>query len=88
MLYNLGAMKTKTYSVSEARKHLAEIIDAVEQGEEVVITKYGSTVASITPARKKKQKASPPPGFLAAEGWGMEMAEDFDAIPEGFEDYA
>jgi prevent-host-death family protein len=80
-------MKTRTYSVSEARKHWAEIIDAVEQGEEVAITKYGSTVASITPPRKKKQNASPPPGFLSAEGWRMQMTEDFDAVPKGFEDY-
>jgi prevent-host-death family protein len=80
-------MKTKTYSVSEARQHWAEIIDAVERGEEVDITKFGSLVAIITSSCKRKQKAAPPPGFLAAEGWKVEMADDFDAIPEGFEDY-
>lgn len=80
-------MKTKTYSVSEARQYWAEIIDAVERGEEVAITKYGSTVASITSPRKKEQKVSPPPGFLATEGWKIEMADDFDAVPEGFEHY-
>jgi prevent-host-death family protein len=80
-------MKTKTYSVSEARQHWAEIIAAVERGEEVAITKYGRTVASISSPRKKKQKTPPPPGFLEAEGWRLEMADDFDALPEGFEDY-
>jgi len=80
-------MKTRTYSVSEARKHWAEILDAVEHGEEVAITKYGSKVASITPPGKKKQNASPPPRFLYAEGWRMQMTEDFDAVPKGFEDY-
>jgi antitoxin (DNA-binding transcriptional repressor) of toxin-antitoxin stability system len=49
-----------------------EILDAVEQGEDVAIIKYGSTVASITPPRKKKQIASPPPGFLFAEGWRIQ----------------
>ena len=87
MLYNLGAMKIKTYSVSEARQHWAEIIDAVERGEEVDITKFGILVAIVTSSCKKRQKASPPPGFMEAEGWRIEMAEDFDAIPEGFEDY-
>lgn len=82
-------MKIKTYSVSEARKHWAQILAAVEQGEEVAITKYGDTVASITPPgrKKKKGKTSPPPGFMRDEGWQIEMADDFDAIPAGFEDY-
>lgn len=74
-------MKTKTYSVSEARKHWAEILAAVEQGEEVAITKYGDTVASITPARKPKKRTAPPPGFMLAEGWKIEIADDFDSIP-------
>ena len=81
-------MKTKHYSASEARKHWSEILAAVEQGHEVAITKYGNTVANITPARKPKQQASAAPGFLRAEGWRVELADDFDAIPEGFEDYA
>ncbi len=75
----------KTYTVSEAREHLADVLDAVEQGEEVEITKHGETVAVVTPPHVKA--AAPPPGFLQAEGWTMEMADDFDAIPEGFEDY-
>ena len=74
-------MKTKTYSVSEARNHWAEILAAVEQGEEVAITKYGDTVASITPARKPKKRPAPPPGFMLAEGWKIEIADDFDSIP-------
>ena len=80
-------MKTKTYSVSQARKHWAEILAAVERGEEVAITRYGDTVASITPPGRKKRKAAAAPGFLKAEGWHMETSEDFDRIPEGFEDY-
>ena len=76
-------MKTKTYSVSEARNHWAEILAAVEQGEEVAITKYGDTVASITPARKPKKRTAPPPGFMLAEGWKIEIADDFDSIPKG-----
>jgi len=78
----------KSYSVSEARESLADILKAVERGEEVEITKRGTPVATVTrPRTSKKKKPIPPPGFLAARGWRVEMADDFDAIPEGFEDY-
>jgi antitoxin (DNA-binding transcriptional repressor) of toxin-antitoxin stability system len=78
----------KTYTASEAREHFAEVLNAVEQGEEVAITKHGTTVAMMTqPRAAKKRSTIPPPGFLSLQGWTVEMADDFDAIPEGFEDY-
>jgi len=90
-LYNLAMAKTKqsikTYTASEAREHFAEILDAVEQGEDVAITKHGTPVATITGSRKAKSASVPPPGFLKAAGWKLKMTDDFDAIPEGFEDY-
>lgn len=90
MLYN-KRMKTtktmKTYTVSEARENWAEVLEAVEQGEDVTITKYGQPVAVISRVSKAKKAALPPPGFLAAQGWTVTMAEDFDAIPKGFEEY-
>jgi len=81
-------MSMKTYTVSEAREHLAEILNSVEQGEQVAITKHGRPVARITqPPIRKRPGVVPPPGFLRAQGWTLEMADDFDTIPEGFEDY-
>jgi prevent-host-death family protein len=82
-------MDMKTYSISKAREHLAEIVDAVAQGEEVKITRHGEVVAKVTPAQREKEARLrlPPPGFLKAEGWALHMAEDFDAVPEGFEEY-
>jgi len=78
----------KTYSVSEARKHFAAIVDAVEQGEEIVITKHGAPVVTMArPAAPRKPHLLPPPGFLKASGWTLEMGKDFDEIPAGFEDY-
>jgi antitoxin (DNA-binding transcriptional repressor) of toxin-antitoxin stability system len=79
----------KTYTVSEAREHFAEVLEAVAQGEEVTLTKHGEPVATIAlpPAGKRVRATIPPPGFLKAEGWHIEMADDFDAVPEGFEDY-
>ena len=78
---------TKTYTASQAREHFSKILDAVEQGEEVVITKHGVAIAMIMRPRKDKKHAIPAPGFLRDEGWSVEMSEDFDAVPEGFEDY-
>jgi len=93
ILYNLLMTGTKqsikTYTASQAREHFAEILDAVEQGEEVAITKYGTVVAAVKPSRgeEKKTHLIPPPGFLKVEGWAVKIAPDFDEIPQGFEDY-
>jgi len=82
-------MVMKTYSISRAREHLAEIVDAVAQGGEVKITRHGEVVAKVTPAQPEKgaQTKLSPPGFLKAEGWALHMAEDFDAVPDGFGEY-
>ena len=79
----------KTFTVSQAREHFAEVLEAVAQGEDVTITKHGEPVATIThpAAGKRVQAAIPPPGFLKAEGWQVEISPDFNAIPEDFEDY-
>ena len=46
-----------TYSLSEARAHLAEIVTKVENGDEVTITRHGRPVAYVvTPERWVQQK--------------------------------
>jgi prevent-host-death family protein len=77
----------KTYTAAEAREHFATLLDQAAQGEIVVITKHGVPVAQLTRAAKPGKMQIPPPGYLEAQGWKIKMAEDFDAIPEGFEDY-
>lgn len=78
----------RTYSVSEAREHFAAVLARVEQGEDVEITKHGKTIGTFTPhVAARKKPAIPPPGYLQAQGWSVKMTDDFDAIPEGFEDY-
>lgn len=42
-------------SLAEAKAHLSEIIDRVEAGESVEITRRGKTAAVITPAARPKQ---------------------------------
>ena len=39
------------YSVAEAKAHFSAILDAVEQGESVIITRRGVEIASIMPTR-------------------------------------
>ena len=40
----------------EAKTHLSELLDRVEAGEEVTITRHGSPVAQLVPVRKKSSR--------------------------------
>ena len=71
-----------TVTVEEAQTRLAEIIDRLAPGEEVVLTRGGTPVAAI--------RATPPreaPRLGTLRGTVLAVAADFDAIPEGFEEY-
>ena len=70
--------RTNTVSVAEAKSHLSEILDRVEAGEEVVITRRGKAVARLKPERRS---ASISPDFekLRAFRESMPMA----SIPAG-----
>jgi prevent-host-death family protein len=60
-------------SVHEAKTNLSKLIEAVERGERVVITRHGIPAAELIPARKrsirigsmKDDLAPPPDAFLA-----------------------
>lgn len=43
-------MATQTMQASEAKTHFLRILDKVEQGETIVITRHGRTIARIIPA--------------------------------------
>ncbi|MBS4098267.1 MAG: type II toxin-antitoxin system Phd/YefM family antitoxin [Sulfuricella sp.] len=42
----------QTISLAEAKSHLSEILNRVEAGEEVVITRHGQPVARVSPFEK------------------------------------
>jgi prevent-host-death family protein len=42
-----------TTNLSQAKAHLSELLDKMEAGEEVVITRRGKPVAHMRPATKK-----------------------------------
>ena len=74
----------QTIPVEEAQGRLAEIIEKLAPGEEVVLTRDEKPVATV--------RATPPPEpaprmFGTLKGTILYIAPDFDAIPEGFEDY-
>lgn len=44
-----------TVTLAEAKTHLSHLLDQVEAGEEVVITRRGQPVARISPVEKPKR---------------------------------
>jgi len=44
-----------TVSLAQAKAHLSELLDKVEAGEEVVVTRHGRAVARILAALRPKQ---------------------------------
>jgi antitoxin (DNA-binding transcriptional repressor) of toxin-antitoxin stability system len=75
----------RTITVEEAQTHLAEVIEKLQPGEELVITRDGRPIATLqvaplAPERKPRQLGT-------LKGTVLYMAPDFDAIPEGFEEY-
>ncbi len=74
----------RTIPIEQADGHLAELIEKLSPGEEVLLTRDDQPVATI--------KATPPPAptprqFGTLKGTVLYMAPDFDEIPEGFEEY-
>jgi antitoxin (DNA-binding transcriptional repressor) of toxin-antitoxin stability system len=74
----------QTVTLEEAQSHLAEIIEKLSPGDEIVLTRDDKPVATI--------KATPPPPreaprFGTMKGTILYIAPDFDDVPEGFEDY-
>jgi antitoxin (DNA-binding transcriptional repressor) of toxin-antitoxin stability system len=70
-------------SIEEAQGHLAEIINKLAPGEEVVLTRENQPVATIRAALPSRE----PPKLGTLKGSILYIASDFDEIPEGFEDY-
>jgi antitoxin (DNA-binding transcriptional repressor) of toxin-antitoxin stability system len=75
----------QSITLQQAQSHLTEIIEKLSPGEEVIITRDDRPVATIRatpPLAPRKQRQL---GTL--RGSVIYMAPDFDAIPDGFEEY-
>ena len=74
-----------TITVQEAQSRLAEIIAGLPPGEEIILTQNDTPVATL---RASAVNTPPSPRKLGTlKGNVVHMAADFDAIPEGFEEY-
>ena len=62
----------KQVNVHEAKTQLSRLLQAVEEGEEVVIARNGTPVARLVPYAEERKPLEP--GW-AKKGW---MAPDFD----------
>ena len=77
----------KRYSVADARKHLPELLDHVEGGRTVEITRRGSPVAVVLPVaeyRRTHGRAAPFERALAV--WRARFTEADRDLPDGFFD--
>jgi len=66
----------------EAKTQLSKLVERVEAGEEIVITRRGEPAARLVPERRGG-------GFAALAGsWRgqVELAEDFDELPDDIAD--
>lgn len=73
---------SKKFNIAEAKAHFSELVQKAMLGEEVVIAKGNKPVLKLVPLEKPKQPRKP--GSAKGKIW---IAKDFDATPEGFEDY-
>jgi prevent-host-death family protein len=63
-----------TVNIHKAKTHLSKLVDAVMQGEEIIIAKSGKPAAKLVPITKSKPKRKP--GALKGK---IKMAKDFNA---------
>ena len=58
----------KTVNVRQARQRFSELMDRVEHGEEVVLTRRGQAVARLAPAERTTKRLPPLKDFRAGIG--------------------
>lgn len=68
----------RTVTVDEAESQLSKILEEVEAGEQIVIARAGKPVAVLSPFR-----ATTEPRRLGQFAGEVEIAIDFDQLPEG-----
>ena len=75
-----------TVGLAEAKSKLSELVDQVERGEEVVISRYGKAVAKLVPVEPlPKVDRSAFFGSLKGKMW---VADDVDApLPDEIQRY-
>ena len=76
----------KTVGAFEAKTHLSSLLDQVEQGERVIITKHGRPVAELVPVSRRdpsriREAIEDLKGFQKTHGLGELSAKEL--VEEG-----
>ncbi len=71
------------YNIAKAKAHFSELVQRAMLGEEVLIARDNKPVLKLVPLQKPREPRKPGSG----KGQILYIAPDFDATPEGFEDY-
>lgn len=66
-----------TVGMHEAKTTLSRLVEAVQSGEDVVITRRGKPVATLQPVRPLPRKS-----LFGLYAGRLEMTEDFDQLPD------
>jgi len=74
--------KSKKVSVWDAKTNLSKLIQDALNGEEVIISSRDKPLVKLVPVETKAHKSLL--GLFRGTIW---MSEDFNSLPEGFEDY-
>jgi prevent-host-death family protein len=53
----------ETISVADTKAHLSKLLDRVEKGEEIVVTRRGRPVARLSPVKSRKKPFPSLSGF-------------------------
>lgn len=73
----------KEVGIFDAKTHLSELLDEVENGQVIYVTRRGRRVAELRPVTPSKL----PLERGSARNDGYRMAHDFDETPDDFADY-
>ena len=74
----------QTIALEEAQAHLAELIEKLQPGQEVIITRDQKPVARLTAA----SLAKPPRKLGTLKGTVLQVSSDFDAPLDVFQEFA
>lgn len=75
-------MRIQELGAFEAKTHLSRLLDAVEKGEKVYITRRGKRVAQLSAVDEPKKAK-----FGCAKSANFYMSPDFDEPLDDFKEY-
>lgn len=71
-------------SIAEAKAKFSELITRAQSGEEIVLTRHGKAVATISPLPNQNAK---PGSLIGAMKGRVEIADDFDELGSEWDEY-